>query len=1164
MLSNPERKLKFRRKMRINRRHPIFKAGVIVLVFAWIFSGWPQIWNHPNFPPKPQEAHASVGDVGEWRDSSSQVPGTSFGALEFDTEIRNDGIYTRPDDSTIELDEAGNYLIVSSLFSYSTSRQSIQSQVALTSGTGTLFTSNYSGYSSGSPEVYATTRAVGVLIGASADAQIELQARYVGTAPTTGTLALYSRVQVIRIDPDNWGIYDIGSSSQGLGGTTPNTVDLTAVTLESSTSAIEGNTGTDTVTVKGNNKHYLVAWSVASVAKFSRTQRIGHLEYDGTDDLATNGYCYQRQSFCGLGSMDIIETSTADRAIQVEVYRGDGVSNDDGGATANGGFVTDGNGQMVVLELPDSMDVFRSHDATGLQDLTDSSKAAALNAMRNVDFNDSGSFTQASNALMNVVNSGDVFAWSNVWAARHDVTSTKRLTAYGYMNVGGSFQYPGFASNYSRGEAGSQDTFGFGYNAGGIYAVSSDGDDIGVASQGAAGTAGGGEDRTQAGTVGFFALNLDAPANNPPSAPTQYDVPFDNEKTEDTTPDFEFEAGDPDGSADITYQIQIDDTYAFSSAVVDCESDTSCSTGAGSFTNTESSDTDPFNEDEKIRFTPTTTLSSGTTYYWRVRAEDNSGSGGSGGYGAWSNIHSFTVQSSTDPSQWFQTTDEQFDTDTLVDTGTTSDSVQFTGSSGGATLDVLLICGTSACNNANEDTALLNYIETTLGHNVTKADTTEVSTSAYDVVVVSSSISSSLVSWLKDDATPVLTLEGANYDEFDLGTGGATMGTTDTDFDIQDNSHYITVEQTTGDLTVSSSTTHNGYFSGWANDVQALAVSSASSSEGRIVIADSGDTLADSSTAAERRAFFGASYFADLNSAGEDLFTRTLDWTAYNAASDPGTIMSSAIDYDWMTDADSWDEFDWSEDETNGTVSMQLYYTSSTTCDTVVPNAALSGNESGFSSGPIDISGLNTTTYNEVCLKATLTDSGGTPYLEDWTVSWVVDAGTLTTDIVDSGGSPVASPSMSMSSVGFDFSSQVATGTFGTSSEKLRVSNTTSDAQWSLTIAATDGISSLWESSGGPSYDFNDPSGAQMTIDAATNGTITPQGGCTSTGLTLGSSASFSQGVTDTISLLTAGASADTDCYWDLTDIDISQSIPAEQPAESDYNLDMTITITAS
>ena len=102
------------------------------------------------------------------------------------------------------------------------------------------------------------------------------------------------------------------------------------------------------------------------------------------------------------------------------------------------------------------------------------------------------------------------------------------------------------------------------------------------------------------------------------------------------------------------------------------------------------------------------------------------------------------------------------------------------------------------------------------------------------------------------------------------------------------------------------------------------------------------------------------------------------------------SIMSPEIDFDWASSQTDWGGVSFSTDETNGDVKLSFYYTATTTCDTIIPNSALSGNESGFdvSASPIDISGLDTTTYNRICLLADFTDIGGTPYLNDWTVAW--------------------------------------------------------------------------------------------------------------------------------------------------------------------------------
>jgi hypothetical protein len=66
-----------------------------------------------------------------------------------------------------------------------------------------------------------------------------------------------------------------------------------------------------------------------------------------------------------------------------------------------------------------------------------------------------------------------------------------------------------------------------------------------------------------------------------------------------------------------------------------------------------------------------------------------------------------------------------------------------------------------------------------------------------------------------------------------------------------------------------------------------------------------------------------------------------------------------------------------------------VYYGS--TCSTLVPDGTLSGNSTGFqaSASPLNLSGISTTTYNQLCLKATLTSTNqSVPTLNDWTISW--------------------------------------------------------------------------------------------------------------------------------------------------------------------------------
>jgi len=167
--------------------------------------------------------------------------------------------------------------------------------------------------------------------------------------------------------------------------------------------------------------------------------------------------------------------------------------------------------------------------------------------------------------------------------------------------------------------------------------------------------------------------------------------------------------------------------------------------------------------------------------------------------------------------------------------------------------------------------------------------------------------------------------------------------------------------------------------------------------------------------------------------------------------------------------------------------------------------------------------------------------------------------GSLSVDIVNSSGTPVANPSVTFPTKNFYWSAQTSAATLGTASEKIRVSNTTGTATWTLEIAATSGATAVWNG-GTYSYDFNDTAAnGRLQVDAS-GATITPEGGCSSTGLSRGTATYFSQGSTDSITILSAGGTADTGCYWDFTGIDLTQDIPASQEADT-YTIDMTLTV---
>lgn len=151
-----------------------------------------------------------------------------------------------------------------------------------------------------------------------------------------------------------------------------------------------------------------------------------------------------------------------------------------------------------------------------------------------------------------------------------------------------------------------------------------------------------------------------AELNLEPQAITFYDTPFDSIRYSSTTPKFEFSSIDPDGTSDMVYQISWSTSTSFGAS-------TTRTTGVDTgFTNTaSSSDTSPFVEGNRIRYQVQAgeTFAFDTVYYWRVRAQDVTGSGN---YGDWSSIQSMTITSGIETPDWYQTVDGQFNTNTLV------------------------------------------------------------------------------------------------------------------------------------------------------------------------------------------------------------------------------------------------------------------------------------------------------------------------------------------------------------------------------------------------------------------------------------------------------------------------------------------------------------------
>jgi hypothetical protein len=194
----------------------------------------------------------------------------------------------------------------------------------------------------------------------------------------------------------------------------------------------------------------------------------------------------------------------------------------------------------------------------------------------------------------------------------------------------------------------------------------------------------------------------------------------------------------------------------------------------------------------------------------------------------------------------------------------------------------------------------------------------------------------------------------------------------------------------------------------------------------------------------------------------------------------------------------------------------------------------------------------------------------------DYAYSRYITPATLGVDLVDANGTAVGSPSIAFTTLLSSFSCQTSTATLGTASQKIRINNGTANELWTLSIAATGGITSNWTNGSTGQYDYNDPGGSgctdggdadslagQLTFDASSSTITNLFHDCDASGITKGALAGFVQGTTDAVTIANTSSAAIKNCDFDITGIDVSQEVPAERPT-GNYTLNMTITVTAN
>ena len=450
--------------------------------------------------------------------SVSVFPGTTGAAPNglFPTTDRNDGsAYSwSSSTSTATLPSTGladGYLFVANVEVEIThnNRLNVLGYFTQTVGTGTVVSFPGGGYARDNSEDRAYLTCAYFIDNPSASAQIQFQwLRDTGDGTPAGSVPR-ATLQVIPLYYSDWAGY--GSTTNNLyGGTTPNQVtgftgvDGTNITMTS-----------NQISVTGDNKRYLVIGGGYTIGHGGRTQRWYGLEIDGSFDDAAKTCVYYRDTTNDISGgicSKIIETATATRTIELNAYRGDGVAAGQGGADGNGSTPTTSSYGLLVLELNDDCEVYYATDSTGGQELALTGPVDIdIASTTDIDFNDSASFTRASDIAVNAEVAMDALVLANISQARGAaaIGSGQRWTAHGEVTVNGAEQTDYFHGNYNRGNQGSIDTHGSSQNLINAVALVLN-DDIGFSVQELSGTEGGGGDiETQAGWVGFGLINLD-------------------------------------------------------------------------------------------------------------------------------------------------------------------------------------------------------------------------------------------------------------------------------------------------------------------------------------------------------------------------------------------------------------------------------------------------------------------------------------------------------------------------------------------------------------------------------------------------------------------------------------------------------------------------------
>jgi hypothetical protein len=403
---------------------------------------------------------------------------------------------------------ADGYLIRArvELVDTSNGRVTLNGKIIQASGTGNFVSTQTSGFARDTSEDTAFVQTVAVVDNPSGSSTFQYQWLRDTDAPTGGTVN--SHFEIIPLYYSNIGMY----TGTGIEASTAyQAQDISTTVVESNTAAISRTT--NTVTLKGDNKRYMLIGGQWQDVGGSRTIRMVGFEKNGTLDTSAMGYMYHRNvtnQFNGGHAWDLHELATGDETLELHSGIATGELTYEPCAEDVTDIPASQYNALIVIELNDSAEVIRGQDTLTFGSATNSQNISSetpveVNAIRTTTFNDAASFTRVDNATINVEANMDAFVAANIVAGRITSTNTLRYTNESYItvnNVADAATKHGF---YDRGDQSTTGTRGGASQAGGMIALST-GDDLSVTANKLAGGEAG-DDTTIGASI--WAINLD-------------------------------------------------------------------------------------------------------------------------------------------------------------------------------------------------------------------------------------------------------------------------------------------------------------------------------------------------------------------------------------------------------------------------------------------------------------------------------------------------------------------------------------------------------------------------------------------------------------------------------------------------------------------------------